>query len=148
MADKTKRVTLRLLNDFIAANSANRGPHRLKGPIFARTKAIRRATELKALIRMAGDGREWKRSSVDTLTRELRDQAADTRLSCEIRIDALEKLCVLGGFLAPSVLSDDIVSQQIRQIIAPTVEKPATPAPSTGTTNADLLDFSNVGRRG
>jgi hypothetical protein len=55
---------------------------------------------------------------------------------------------VLGGFLAPSVLSDDIVSQQIRQIIAPTVEKPATPAPSTGTTNADLLDFSNVGRRG
>jgi hypothetical protein len=146
MSAKAKRVTLRLLNDLIAANSTDRIRGRLRGALGIRAKAIKRANDLKAILRMAGTGTEWQRSSVDTTTKELRSQAADARLSAEVRITAIERLCVLGGFLSPSTLSHDPIDEFIRQIVAPAPEqKPveSTPLVNGAPPTVDF-DFEDV----
>src|SRR5271157_2078940 len=98
MAYRRKVICLRLCRALIAANSAERRK-RLKGSLFIRSRAVRRANDLIAILHAAGDGREWARSKVDTVCSDLRKQAADSRLSADVRLKAIERLMALDGLL-------------------------------------------------
>jgi hypothetical protein len=132
MSQRGKHAILRLAKNIIASNSEDTPARkRLKGNLHERGGAIRKLESAIFALRIAGTGREWKRDASDTVIHELRTQARDVRLSASIRSRAIVRLAVFEGFLPVTELSDELIDQYIRQIVAPTHETlEAAPAPS------------------
>ena len=143
MSVRGKQAIIRLAKSIIDSNSAERGRKRLKGPLFERGRATKKLTDLVFIVRMAGAGREWSRSDVDTVVHELRQQASDTRLAADLRCRAVINLAVLEGFIPASELDDSQVAKYIKSLVEP---KPAA-QPTTQTPTPSAVDVEALRRQ-
>jgi hypothetical protein len=150
MSQRGKHAILRLAKNIIASNSEDTPARkRLKGNLHERGGAIRKLESVIFTLRIAGTGREWKRDASDTVIHELRTQASDVRLPASIRSRAIVRLAVVEGFLPVTELGDEPIDQYLKSIVVPAQETPdPTPAKrDAAPLNADMLDFSGVGRK-
>ena len=123
-----RRAARRLLSD-------NREPtvrKRLKGPLWNRERACKRAADIVALTLLNRMGREWGgRSETDSLVFSLRAATTDVRSNADMRITALEKLAVLDGLMSVDTLGTGAQDSYIKSlIVSPTQEMTVAPEQS------------------
>lgn len=143
MSERGRITTLRLINQLLKANASTKMHTRLRGSLTIRAAAIKRVNDLKAILRMAGDGYEGRRAKTDTTRSELRTQAGDARLSAEARVTSLERLMVLEGFLGVDTLGTDPTDIWVRSLVT---EKKAEPAAKVETDIEAVLRKYREGR--
>ena len=150
MSERSVKFIRRAAKKVLSDNHAAVGRKKLCGSLFTRERACKKAADIVALTRLNKIGREWGgRSEVDKLTFSLRATATDVRSTADMRITALEKLCVLDGLMPIDALGQGAEDTWIRQIVAPKpvlhVVQPTSQAAESAGITADLLDFSGVG---
>jgi hypothetical protein len=75
------------------------------------------------------EGREWD-SETNSLVFSLRSMATDVRTAAAMRIDCLEKLCVLDGLMPTSTLGDGAQDNWVRSLVEPKKEIVTAPVES------------------